>query len=387
MSDGDFLDERVYDENAAQKGMKWFGRLLAVVVILVIFAFGDVMYIQLMSNKFPAGPLLVLCYIGAFSSFLAIVYMLIGKSVLFSPGRQMVLSWMFLGVELAMVAMNIILVFQGTQDAQGFMAFWLQVAPATPVLNMGIVAILFFLDEDQARRHSDLELQNQIDNYDRKYVRELHKSRTKLKMRQLDYVTKALEQAVNSQESLDYIAQFGADMNVQLLQNLTGKPAPQQQRRVIAPVVEADKDTPKQLPAPAQASQKGSLLERVKRGVQDVVNTPQAQQTPPQTPQQPPVEQPQPEMAPQSYAQTASVASLAQIDRRRQMIEQRRRRRQQAFMRHVGPTAEPTQAPVQQPVEQKVEEQGAEGNGVSQPKNVRRARAKRAKQAENTPTE
>jgi NADH:ubiquinone oxidoreductase subunit K len=365
-----------------------------------------------MQGKFPAGPLLVLCYIGAFSSFLAIVYMLIGKSVLFSPGRQMVLSWMFLGVELAMVAMNIILVFQGTQDAQGFMAFWLQVAPATPVLNMGIVAILYFLDEDQARRHSDLELQNQIDNYDRKYVRELHKSRTKLKMRQLDYVTKALEQAVNSQESLDYIAQFGSDMNVQLLQNLTGKPAPQQ-RRVIGPVVEAD--GPKQLPAPARAGQtqpsaqpvpvqRDSLVERMKRAAGELVGSAQS----PQKPIQALEERPQPvqsveevsvqpvqpvekqiEAIPTPQAQTRPVRGFQPVvvDRRRQLIEARRRRRSntrgfQVQVMEEEPTMSPVVEPVQEPEPvQPVQEEGNGGpkaGNVEKPKTTRRRRSRTA---------
>src|ERR1700750_47771 len=174
MEDTSFLDERVYNESASQKGMKWFGRVLAVIIILTIFAFGDIMYLQLMSGKFPSGPLMIMCYIGAFSSFLAVVYMLIGKSGLFTPGKQTVIAWVAVALELALVAMNIILVFQGTANATGFLEFWDQVATATPVVNVAIVMVLYFLDEDMLRRHEDIELQNTIDRYDRKYAKEFH---------------------------------------------------------------------------------------------------------------------------------------------------------------------------------------------------------------------
>jgi hypothetical protein len=381
MEDTSFLDERVYNESASQKGMKWFGRVLAVIIILTIFAFGDIMYLQLMSGKFPSGPLMIMCYIGAFSSFLAVVYMLIGKSGLFTPGKQTIIAWVAVGLELALVAMNIILVFQGTANATGFLEFWDQVAPATPVVNVAIVMVLYFLDEDMLRRHEDIELQNTIDRYDRKYTKEFHKNRTRIRMRQLDYASKALEQAVNSQESLDYIADFGFDMNAQLLQNLTGKPAPQLRPTQKPTIVQADQ--PKQIAAPQQGAQtkqqSQGFMERVKRGVKEVSGIAQDDVAVPT--QKPP-------MVTQQYAQTATTADPEQwhrqgreqgSDARRHLIEARRRQRQQRLQRF---TSVPQAQPVTQPVPPVVPvQETVEGRGAPQAKNVRKGRPRKVKES------
>lgn len=228
-------------ESLSAKGWKWFGCVLAIGIVLVVAAFGDVMYLQLMSGKFPSGgPLLVMCYIGAFSSFLAVVYMLVGKTAIFSPGRQMIVAWFVFVAELAMIALNIMLVFQGTGNQTGFMDVWYQISPATPVLNMVGVAILFFLDEEQAERHEDMEHHIIMRKADRRYAKAMHKARLDLRYKQLQYTISALENAVNSPESLNFIAETATDMNRQLLSELSGRsygtglPAPAISHRSVA---------------------------------------------------------------------------------------------------------------------------------------------------------
>lgn len=215
--------QSVYEESLTSKGWKWFGKVLAIGIILVVAGFGDIMYIQLMNGKFPSGPLLVLCYIGAFSSFLAVVYMLIGKSVLFTPGKQMIVAWLVFVAELAIIALNIILVFQGVQHQEGFLLVWYELSPTTPVLNMIGVAILYFLDEEQAEKHEDMELQLHMNKAERTYTKAMHKARLGLKYKQLQYTVSALEQAVNSPESLSFIEQTAYDLNAGLLSEFSGR--------------------------------------------------------------------------------------------------------------------------------------------------------------------
>lgn len=211
------------EDSAGTTGMKWLGRVIAVVIILIVAAFGDVMYIQLMMSKFPVGPLLIVCYIGAFTSFLAVVYMLIGKSVLFTPGRQITLAWLIFAAELALIAMNIILVFQADgQGATGFLAAWLQLAPATPVLNMAGVAILFFLDEDGKMHHEDVELAYEMKRSNRRYVKSMHKARLRLQNKQLNFLITELDRAVAAPESMLQIQQTAIDLNTKLLGQLSG---------------------------------------------------------------------------------------------------------------------------------------------------------------------
>ena len=209
------------EETASERGMKWFGRILAIIIILAVSAFGDVMYISLMSSKFPSGLLLVVCYIGAFTSLLAMIYMLIGKSVLFTPGPQMVVAWVIFSVELLLTAMNIILVFQG-DGAGGFLEVWNQLAPATPVINMAGVAILFFLDESQKMKHEDVELSWDMKRANRRHFKAMARARLKLQTKQLEFLVTELDRAVSRPESLAAIQQTAIDLNTHLLGQLSG---------------------------------------------------------------------------------------------------------------------------------------------------------------------
>lgn len=217
------FDELEIDESASHRGMKKFGRIMAIGVILVVAAFGDVMYIQLMGAHFPGGLLMALCYVGAFTSFLAIAYMLIGKSVLFTPGLQMIVAWFIFVVELVLIALNLILVFQNDgQGATGFLQVWWQMAPATPVINMAGVAILFFLDEDSKMHHEDVELAWDIKRSNRRLFKATAKARLRLQNKQLNFLVTEMDRAVASPESMQAIQQTAIEMNQYLLGQLSG---------------------------------------------------------------------------------------------------------------------------------------------------------------------
>jgi len=217
------IEDLELEDSASQVGMKWLGRILAIVTILVVAAFGDIMYIQLMQSKFPTGPLLIVCYIGAFTSFLAVVYMLIGKSILFTPGRQMTLAWLIFGLELALIALNIVLVFQADgAGSTGFLAAWLQAAPATPVINMAGVAVLFFLDEDGKMKHEDMELAWDMKRANRKHFKAMARARLRLQTKQLNFLVTELDRAVAAPESMQAIQQTAIDLNTHLLGQLSG---------------------------------------------------------------------------------------------------------------------------------------------------------------------
>lgn len=211
-----------YEESRTTQGMKWLGRVIAVVIILAVAVFGDVMYIVLMTSHFPSGPLLIVCYIGALTSFLSTIYLLIGKTSLFTPGKQSVFAWLVLFVELVIIGLNIVLVFHG-QDNNQFLQAWDWVAPATPVLNMCLVAILFFLDEEQIEKHKDMELQIKQNQMERRYKTAVFKAKIDLQHKQLDYLSSELQKAVNSPDSLAFIQQTALDMNAGLLSAFAGR--------------------------------------------------------------------------------------------------------------------------------------------------------------------
>jgi hypothetical protein len=214
------MSKRVIEDSAMNKAAKGFGKLIAIIIILAVAILGDVMYIVEMQKVFPSGLLLMFCYLGAFTSFLAIGYLLLGKSVSFRPGGQMLAAWVVFGMELSIIGLNIILAFN--PDHSGFLGVWSYISPATPVLHMLGVALIYFMDPDLKSKHEAMEMQEKMDTSERSVEFETFNARIALRRRQVEHVSKALEQAVNSPESLAYIQQFGYTLNRELLTELTG---------------------------------------------------------------------------------------------------------------------------------------------------------------------
>lgn len=217
------------EESATGKAVRNFAKILAVIIVLSVAAFGDVMYIQEMSKIFTNdGTLLLFCYLGAMTSFMAIGYLLLGKSAVFAPGGQMLASWIVFAAELLIIALNIILVFDTKHT--GFLAAWAFLSPATPVFHMIGVALIYFLDPELKEKHRDMELQSKLRAADREYEHAVALARVAVKRKQLDYTVRELEAAVNSDESQARIAQHATNMNDTLLTEMSGRALPKEER-------------------------------------------------------------------------------------------------------------------------------------------------------------
>lgn len=213
-------------EGDGHKAVKGFAKILAVIIILAVAALGDVMYIIEMSKVFAGqGILLAFCYLGAFTSFMAIGYLLIGKSAVFRPGGQMLAAWIVFAAELLIIALNIMLVFTG--DHAGFLGAWAYLSPATPVFHMLGVALIFFLDPDLKEKHRDMELASKLRQADRDYEHAVAMARITVKHKQLEHTVRELEAAVNSEASLTAIRRHAIAMNEGLLVDMSGRALPE----------------------------------------------------------------------------------------------------------------------------------------------------------------
>lgn len=217
----------ILEETATGKATRVFSKILAVIIVLSVAAFGDIMYIVEMQKVFIDDPsLLLFCYLGAFTSFLAVSYLLLGKSAVFAPGGQMLCAWIVFGAELLIIALNIMLVF--SPHATGFMQAWSYISPATPVFHMLGVALIFFLDPELKEKHKDLELASKLKRADREYEHAVALARVKLKKQQLAYTVRELGTAINSEESQRRISQHAHSMNDSLLTEMSGKSVPKE---------------------------------------------------------------------------------------------------------------------------------------------------------------
>ena len=213
---------KILDESANAKAVRKFAKILACVIVLSVAAFGDIMYIQEMQKIFTHdASLMLFCYLGAFTSFMAIGYLLLGKSAVFGPGGQMLAAWIVFAAELIIIALNIILVFNSTHT--GFLAMWAFLSPATPVFHMVGVALIYFLDPELIEHHRDKELQSKLRQADRDYEHAVALARVATKQKQLEYTVRELGAAVNSNDSQARISQHATRMNDDLLTEMSGR--------------------------------------------------------------------------------------------------------------------------------------------------------------------
>src|SRR5579863_8294453 len=152
---------KTFDEGANRGAARGFAKILAVVIVLTVSLFSDVMYVIEMQKIFSKDPMLLMfCYLGAIVGFMSVGYLLLGKSVVFAPGAQMLTAWIVFTAELLIATLNIILVFDSTHT--GFMAAWAFISPATPVMHMLGVAMIYFLDPEMKEKHRDMELRSKM---------------------------------------------------------------------------------------------------------------------------------------------------------------------------------------------------------------------------------
>ena len=220
---------KVIEESAQLKAAKGFAKILAVIIVLTVSLFGDVMYIKEMQQVFINDPsLLLFCYLGAIVGFLAVGYLLLGKTVTFAPGAQMLAAWIVFGAELLIISLNIMLVFSKTHT--GFMGAWAFLSPATPVFHLLGVSMLLFLDPEMKEKHKDKELQSRLRDLERKHHFAIAEARMAVKEKHLEYTVRELESAVNSEESQQRISQHASSMNDGLLTEMSGRTMPKEEK-------------------------------------------------------------------------------------------------------------------------------------------------------------
>jgi len=220
---------KVIEESAQLKAAKGFAKILAVIIVLTVSLFGDVMYIKEMQQVFINDPsLLLFCYLGAIVGFLAVGYLLLGKTVTFAPGAQMLAAWIVFGAELLIISLNIMLVFSKTHT--GFMGAWAFLSPATPVFHLLGVSMLLFLDPEMKEKHKDKELQSRLRDLERKHHFAIAEARMAVKEKHLKYTVRELESAVNSEESQQRISQHASSMNDGLLTEMSGRTMPKEEK-------------------------------------------------------------------------------------------------------------------------------------------------------------
>ena len=216
---------KMIEESASLRATRSFGKVLAIFIIMAVAIFGDTAYCIEMQKVFAGnGLLMIFAYIGAFTSVLSVGYLLMGKTALFEPGGQMLMAWIAFAVEMIVIALNILIVFN--HDKTGPIATWALISPATPVVHMLLIGLVLFLSPELKEKHKDMEMASRLRDLQRRHQFALAEAGMTVKQKQLDHAIREMDTAVNSPETLQEISRHAQSMNSMLLTEMSGRSIP-----------------------------------------------------------------------------------------------------------------------------------------------------------------
>lgn len=206
-----------------QKAVAVLVKIAAFLVIVAVVLYCDIQFIQVMWKTFPNGAAKIFSLIGAVATGASVLALIAAEAFWFSRGPQMVFGYIFTGIEVLISVCNVILSFEmsgGTVDS--FMAIYLWICPATPVVAALCWVIVFNLDEGQKARHDHREMQDDIAEADRDHTKAVHESKMKLKTRYLESTTTYLEQIADDPRIQAGLQAGAWKFATDELRNLTG---------------------------------------------------------------------------------------------------------------------------------------------------------------------
>lgn len=223
--------KRTDAQKANVSALQWIAMLIVILVVM----FSDVMFIKLMWNHFPDGFMRVLAVGGAVATGLSIITLLIGKLIWFRPGAQMNWAYAFMALEIIVSILNVL-----AACGVAGMDYWMMVSPATPFVCLIGWTFVLVKDDSTKRRHEDMDMEDEMIKAERDFFKMQHDSRMEINYKALEYnkqyMIEALENPLH-QRSL----QLGAErLTANAIQQLTGRYVPPSQQIASSNVVESD---------------------------------------------------------------------------------------------------------------------------------------------------
>lgn len=188
-----------------QVGILRLAQLFAILVIVGVVGYCEVMFLQVIGSSFPDGFFKTIAMIGGVSTGLSVLTLLLAKAYWFRPGGQMVASWAFTGVEVLILLLNVLLSFDlathhNVLPPGDALASWYTLCPSSPLFALVGWTILLMLDRSQKERHDHMEMEDEVRQMELEHQRAVHGARMRLKTSLLDSHVSYLEQHVNSSE-------------------------------------------------------------------------------------------------------------------------------------------------------------------------------------------
>lgn len=150
--------------SATQQSIKGVAILFAILVIVGVVGYSEVMFLQVISSAFPDGILKVVAMIGGVATGLSVLTLLLAKAYWFRPGHQLTWSWIFTGVEVVILTLNVLLSFglsSGPLKPGDWLLTWYTLCPSSPLFALVGWTVLIMMDHSQRERHDYMEMEDE----------------------------------------------------------------------------------------------------------------------------------------------------------------------------------------------------------------------------------
>lgn len=207
------------NEQAAVGFIKFFAFLIVVGVVI----YSEYMFLGIIGGILPDGISKVAAVIGAVATGASVLCLIGAKLFWVTPGAQIIFSWLFMGIEVAIMFMNDTLAYAlHNGHVTGVFASWLQITPASPVFALVGWVIILLLDRSQRERHRDMEMEAKIAKSERKYIEAAHAAEMELRNKHLDQVTSRLQDVMASDAIQQQIMAHAERMVARVLTDVSG---------------------------------------------------------------------------------------------------------------------------------------------------------------------
>ena len=198
-------------------------KLLGIGIIIAVVVYSEFLFLGIINVILPEGVVRFGAVAGAVATGISVVVLVGAKILWVTPGGQMLWSWTFMILEVAILALNDMLAYALHQGpVSGVLASWQAIMPAGPLMAMLGWIFMLFLDSSQVERHKDMELEAKRAKSERRYKEVSHRAEMHLKHAHLNQVTSRLQDVINSPEIQARIVAHAERMVDQVLTDVSG---------------------------------------------------------------------------------------------------------------------------------------------------------------------
>jgi len=217
------------------KGLIMFG---VSAVVLSVVGFCEVLYVKMMLTAFPDGIIQLVAISGACATGASAILLLAGKLHWFSRGKQSYAAWAFVGVEVFILALNVILAVQlHNGHVTDWMQWWEGFYPAAPIVAFVGWGLILYLDKDNIMRSIRRDQKERQEKSELEYQALVHQTKMKVQHQSLQIIADKLEAKIATDAhmaALDKVADAISNVILGEIsgQHITSLRAPQSEKTI-----------------------------------------------------------------------------------------------------------------------------------------------------------